>query len=200
MANYIILSEQVLKGKFVENMSEGEFFRFCQDNRDLKFEREANGQIIFMSPTTFLTGSRNNEILFQIQKWNKAKKLGCTVDSDTGFTLPNGAVRNPDAAWVSNQRLKKIPKEELDKFPKLVPDFIVELKSKHDNLSDLKKKMKEWMGNGCRLGWLIDTDKEVVYIYEGVEERVHQGFNKSLSGEPVLAGFKMKLSSLKNIL
>lgn len=199
MSPDLILPDQVLKGKYITQMTEAEFFRFCQDNRDFKFEREANGQIIFMSPTTFLTGDRNHEILFQIRQWNNKKKLGRAVDSDTGFTLPNGAVRNPDAAWVSNGQLKSVPKSELDKFPRLVPDFVVELKSKHDRLEDLKNKMKEWMDNGCRLGWLIDVDKEVVYIYEDNKERTYKDFGKSLSGEPVLAGFKLKLAELRKI-
>jgi Uma2 family endonuclease len=199
MASELIIPDQVLKGKYIRQMTEAEFFRFCQDNRDLKFEREPNGQIIFMPPTTFLTGDRNSEILYQIRKWNNKNKKGRAVDSDTGFTLPNGSVRNPDAAWVSNERLKSIPKSELDKFPRLVPDFVVELKSKYDDLPDLKKKMREWMKNGCRLGWLIDVDKETVYMFEGTEERVHKDFGKALTGEPVLRGFKLKLAELRKI-
>lgn len=199
MARDIQIPDLPLRGEYIEQMSEAEFFQFCQDNRNFKFEREANGQIVFMSPTTFLSGDRNHEILFQIRQWNNKKKLGRAVDSDTGFTLPSGAVRNPDAAWVSNETLKSVPKSELEKFPRLVPDFIVELKSKHDHLPDLQKKMNEWMDNGCRLGWLIDVDKEVVYIYEGSQERTHKDFNKSLSGEPVLTGFKLKLAELKKI-
>ena len=199
MARDIQIPDLPLRGEYIEQMSGAEFFQFCQDNRNFKFEREANGQIVFMSPTTFLTGDRNHEILFQIRQWNNKKKLGRAVDSDTGFTLPSGAVRNPDAAWVSNETLKLVPKSELEKFPRLVPDFIVELKSKHDHLPDLQKKMNEWMDNGCRLGWLIDVDKEVVYIYEGSQERTHKDFSKSLSGEPVLTGFKLKLAELKKI-
>jgi Uma2 family endonuclease len=199
MPRELFIPDLPLKGEYIEQMSEEEFFQFCQDNRKFKFERNAYGQIFFMSPTTFVTGDRNREILHQISTWNNKKKLGRAVDSDTGFTLPNGAVRNPDAAWVSNVRLKTIPKSELEKFPRLVPDFIVELKSKHDRLDDLKCKMKEWMENGCRLGWLIDVDKEVVYIYEGMQQRTHKDFSKALSGEPVLTGFKLKLAELKKI-
>jgi Uma2 family endonuclease len=185
------------KGSYIERMSDDEFFRFCQENRDLKFERSSNSQIIVMSPTTFITGERNNEILFQLNKWNKKYKLGKTVDSDTGFYLPNHAMRNPDAAWVSNENLKKIDKEELNKFPHLVPDFVVELLSKSDRLIDQKEKMQEWMSNGCRLGWLIDADAEIVYIFEGQNERTHHGFDTPLSGEPILSGFEMILSELR---
>jgi Uma2 family endonuclease len=187
-----------IKGSYIEQMTDEEFFRFCQDNRDLKFERTSEGQIILMSPTFFITGNRNNEILYQLNKWNKKHKLGRTVDSDTGFYLPNGAMRNPDAAWVSFERLNEIDPSELEKFPHLVPDFIVELKSKSDRIVDVKEKMKEWMTNGCRLGWLIDADEEKVFIYEGLNhERVHENFDMPLSGEPVLPSFEMILSELR---
>jgi Uma2 family endonuclease len=188
----------IFKGSYIERMTDDEFFHFCQDNREVKFERTSNGQIIIMSPTTYLTGKRNNEILFQLNSWNKKNKLGSTVDSDTGFYLPNGAMRNPDAAWVSTENLEKIPKSELDSFPRLCPDFIVELKSKSDSIQELKGKMKEWMDNGCRLGWLIDVDEEIVYVYEkGKEPREHKNFDLPLSGNPVLAGFELILSELR---
>lgn len=188
---------QALKGDYIEKMTDDEFFRFCQDNRDLKFERTADSKIIVMSPTFFITGDRNSEIITQLRVWNKKSKLGRVVDSDTGFYLPNGAMRNPDAAWVSHDRLKTIDPSELLKFPHLVPDFIVELKSRSDRLQDLETKMKEWMENGCRLGWLIDADEEKVYVYEGKSKQTHLGFDFPLSGGPVLPGFEFQLSELR---
>ncbi|MDL5047596.1 Uma2 family endonuclease [Oscillatoria amoena NRMC-F 0135] len=198
MLSDLDLSNRILKGPYIEQMTDEEFFRFCQDNRDFKFERTPQGQIIFMSPTCFLTGDRNSEIITQLRNWNKKNKGGHTVDSDTGFYLPNGAMRNPDAAWISYERLNKLPKEELERFPHVCPDFIVELKSKSDRLQDLKTKMNEWIDNGCRLGWLIDADEEIVYIYApGQPENVHRGFDTPLSGEPVLHNFQLILSELR---
>jgi len=188
---------QTLKGEYLEQMSDEEFFRFCQDNRDLKLERDANGQIIIMSPTTFITGKRNNEILFQLNQWNKKHKLGTTVDSDTGFYLPNGAMRNPDAAWVSHERLNAIDPKELDHFPHLCPDFVVELRSKGDSLKELQTKMQEWMNSGCRLGWLIDADAEIVYVYEGNQQRQHSNFDNPLSGGEVLPNFELIVAELR---
>lgn len=187
-----------IKGSYIERMTDEEFFHFCQDNTDIKFERTASGQIIVMSPTTFITGDRNHEILYQLRKWNKKYKLGRAVDSDTGFYLANGAMRNPDAAWVSNEKLAKLPVSELDSFPHLCPDFIVELKSKSDSIKDLKVKMDEWMSNGCLLGWLIDVDTEIVFVYEqGKQIFEHKNFDLLLSGEPVLKGFELILSELR---
>jgi Uma2 family endonuclease len=188
----------LVKGSYIESMTDEEFFRFCQDNRDVKFERTSTGQIIIMSPTTYLKGKRNNRILFQLNLWNEKYKLGDTVDSDTGFYLANGSMRNPDAAWISKEKLATVPRAELDSFPHLCPDFIIELKSKSDSLSDLKNKMQEWIDNGCQLGWLIDADEEVVYIYEpGKDIITHTDFNTPLSGSPLLPGFELILSELR---
>ncbi len=162
-----------IKGSYIEQMTDEEFFRFCQDNREIRFERSANGQIIIRSPKTFMDGDRSSEISYQLGNWNKTHKRGQVVGTN-GFFLSNGSMRNPTSAWVSFERLNTVNPLELDKFPHLVPDFIVELKSKSDRIQDLKNKMIEWMSNGCGLGWLIDADEEVVYIYEGNNERIHQ--------------------------
>ncbi len=186
-----------LKGDFIERMSDEQFFHFCRQNRDVKIERNADGQIVIMLPTHFLTGKGNNEILYQLTHWNKKFRLGECVDSDTGFTLNNGAVRNPDAAWVSNEVLSKLSAKELQSFPHVCPEFIVELKSKSDSISDLKLKMREWISNGCKLGWLVDADEEKVYVFTSNTETMHVDFNQPISGEPVLKGFELVLSELR---
>lgn len=188
-----------LRGSVLERMNDEEFFSFCQENANIKFERDSHGQIIIMSPTAILSGDRNSEINFQLRAWNKKKKLGRIVDSDTGFYLKNKAMRNPDAAWISNEQYARLSEKEIKKsFAYICPDFIVELKSYSDNIESLKSKMKEWMENDCRLGWLIDVESECVYIYESNKpERIHQGFDQPLSGEPVLKGFELILSELR---
>jgi Uma2 family endonuclease len=188
----------MLKGDFIEGMSDEEFFHFCQQNRDVKIERDADGKIIIMSPTHFLTGKRNSEILYQLTHWNKIYQLGECVDSDTGFTLRNGAVRNPDAAWISNEQISKLSAKELQSFPHVCPDFIVELRSKSDSLQDLKLKMREWIANGCKLGWLIDADEEVVYVFTENSETLHDNFNQPISGAHVLPNFALVLSELRS--
>ncbi|MEQ8713442.1 MAG: Uma2 family endonuclease [Cyclobacteriaceae bacterium] len=186
-----------IKGQVLERMSDDEFFLFCQENSDTKFERNANGEIIIMSPTTFNTGDRNAEIITQLRLWNKKYELGRVVDSDTGFYLPNGSMRNPDAAWVSNELLKSIPESELDKFPRLTPEFVIELKSVSDRIASQQAKMEEWMANGCQLGWLIDPEKEMVYVYSAGQVSTINGFDQQLSGAPLLPGFELNLSELR---
>lgn len=179
-------------------MTDEEFYTFCVENENIKFEREPDGQIVIMSPTGFNTGSRNSEIIAQLHVWNRKNRLGKVSDSDTGFYLPNGAMRNPDAAWTSNERLAAVPEAELEKFPHLVPDFIVELVSKSDYPKNLDAKMKEWMANGCRLGWLIDPYQETLTIYSpGSEPQTLNGFDSTADGGNVLPGFVMELKDLR---
>jgi len=198
ISDHVFLPTRVLKGSFIERMTDTEFFTFCQDNNEFKFERTAEGQIILMSPTHYLTGRRNNEILFQLTQWNKKYLKGECVDSDTGFYLQNGAMRNPDAAWISNEKAALFKEKELRSFPHVCPDFVIELRSESDRLKDLKSKMTEWINNGCQLAWLIDADEEIVYIYRpGKSEEIFKDFNNTLSGDPELPGFNLILSDLR---
>lgn len=187
-----------LQGEYMRKMSEAEFYRFCRDNRDLRIERKANGEIEFISPTGFDTGMVNLVISSELYEWFQSRKTGKIVGPDTGFTLPNGAIRSPDAAWVSEERAAAISKADKKRFPHICPDFVVELKSEGDAIQGLQEKMEEWIANGCRLSWLIDPEEEVVYIYreDGSCEEVH-GFEQKLSGEEVLTGFELDLRKLK---
>lgn len=174
--------------------TEDGFFEFCQINRELRIERDKNGTIHIMTPTGFETGRYNANVITDLNNWNRKNNTGVVGDSSTGYTLPNGAVRSPDASWVSNERLAALSKEQLQKFPPVCPDFVVEIRSPSDNLSKLKKKMGEYMENGCRLAWLIDLGNKQAFIYraDGSITVVHS-FSQKLSGEEVLAGFEMEL-------
>lgn len=187
----------VLKTKAFR-LSDEEFFNFCQENRDLRIEKTANQDIIIMSPTGYLTGDRNSEIVTQLRLWNKKAKSGRVLDSSTGFTLPSGAMRSPDAAWVSNERDQMLTPAERRRFAPVCPDFVVELKSQTDTIPDLQAKMEEWIENGCRLGWLIDADEEKVYLYQKDQPtEMVQGFDKMIEGGEVLPGFTLILSELR---
>ena len=175
--------------------TEDAFFEFCQLNRDLRIEREPNGNILIMTPAGFDTGRYNASIVTDLSNWNRKESTGVVGDSNTGYILPNGAVRSPDASWISNERLAKLSSEELRKFPHISPEFVIEIASPSDSLSKLKKKMTEYIDNGCLLGWLIDRDRKQVFIYrsDGTISRI-DSIDQKLSGEEVLPGFELDLS------
>jgi Uma2 family endonuclease len=178
-------------------LTDEQFYAFCQENSHLNFERTSSGDIIIMSPTGGKTSNRNSKILALLHIWNEHSDLGIVFDSSGGFSLPNGAMRSPNAAWVASERWNKLTEEEKEGFPPLCPDFVIELKSKTDSLKTLKLKMQEWLENGCCLAWLIDIEEKQVYIYRSQQEAEVYSFSKGiLSGEEVLPGFSLNLQVL----
>ncbi|HYV94563.1 MAG TPA: Uma2 family endonuclease [Chitinophagales bacterium] len=178
------------------HLTEDEFFDFCIQNRPLNFERSANKEIILMPPTGTDTGRTNTFLTTDLEIWNRKMKLGYTFDSSTGFTLPNTAVRNPDASWILKERYDALSSEDKKKFAHICPDFIVELKSESDSLKYLKNKMNEWIQNGARLGFLIVPEQKKVFIYRPGKAIEEKSITKKLSGEQVLPGFELDLTFL----
>lgn len=188
----------IIKGKIVEGMTDEEFFHFCQENETINFERDENRNIIVMPPTGSYSGNINANITYELVNWNKKKKSGETFDSSTGFTLPDGSNRSPDAAWILNENWDALTDAQKQVFAPICPAFIIELRSKSDKLSYLKDKMHKWINNGAQLAWLIDPYEEKAYIYrkDGSIEIVNS-FEKKLSGEDVLEGFELDLNRLR---
>ena len=165
-------------------------------NPNHQFELTATGELVVMSPTGGETGERNDEISFQLRRWHKETRLGKTFNAATGFNLPGGGIRSPDASWLSLSRWEALTSDERVSFPPLCPDFVVELRSPCDNLGDLRSKMQEYIDNGALLAWLIDPNRKIVEIYRtgGLTEVL---LNPSqLSGENVLPGFVLDLEDI----
>ncbi|MEK7248902.1 MAG: Uma2 family endonuclease, partial [Bacteroidota bacterium] len=162
--------------------------------------KTSNGEIILMSPTDGLTGSRNLEIGSELRNWNKRSNLGKVFDSSTGFKLSNGATRSPDAAWVGKERWEKLSLEQQKRFVPLCPDFVVELLSESEALWAAQAKMEEWLANGCRLGWLIDPKHERTHIYRPERKiEIVESFDVKMNGENVLPGFEFDLRKSRDI-
>ncbi|MDB9317180.1 Uma2 family endonuclease [Nodularia spumigena] len=177
-------------------VSHEQFVDLALANRDLQLERTATGELIIMPPTGSDTGNKNLDIEGQLWLWNRQTKLGKAFNSSTGFRLPNGANRSPDAAWVSKQRWDALTLEQQETFAPICPGFVLELRSKTDSLEKLQAKMREYIENGAGLGWLIDRKNQRVEIYRrgrNVEVLDHP---VSLSGEDVLPGFVLDLTEV----
>jgi Uma2 family endonuclease len=180
----------------VLELTDEQFFQLCQANRDLRFERTAKGELIIMPPTGGETGNRNGRLTQQLFNWSDQDSTGIAFDSSTGFKLPNGADRSPDASWVKIERWDALTQEQKTRFLPLCPDFVVELLSPSDSLRDTQEKMREYRDNGARLGWLINRKSRQVEIYRiGKEVEVLESSN-SLSGEDVLPKFVLNLEAI----
>lgn len=190
------MSATVLNLNPIAKLTPEGFHALCEANPDAKLERNANGELVIMSPTGGETGAWNSELSADLVVWNRQKSLGKTFDSSTGFSLPNGAGRSPDAAWISLEKWNDLTPEERRGFLPLCPDFVMELLSPSDSWLKGMTKMEEYMENGCRLGWLIDPQGKRVAVYRtGKSVEVLQT-PSTLSGENVLEGFVLSLSVL----
>jgi len=180
----------------LKKMSEQEFYEFCRLNPDLSLELTSEGDLIIMPPTGGKSGRRNAALGARLTLWALETKGGHAFDSSTLFTLPNGAKRSPDFAWVSNERWDALTEDEQERFPPLCPDFVVELRSRTDTLKNLRQKMEEYIANGAQLGWLIDPQERRVYVYrpgaavEGLDDP------RAVSGEPLLCGLELELQEI----
>ncbi|MBL1203708.1 MAG: Uma2 family endonuclease [Nostoc sp. GBBB01] len=178
-------------------MTDEQFFEFCQVNRDLRIERNKFGELVIMPPTGSETGNREINISGQLWVWSEQDGTGITFSSSTGFKLSTGAERSPDASWIKLERWNSLSPEQQQKFAPICPDFVVELKSPSDNLQTLKEKMEEYMNEpGIQLGWLIDRKQRKVYIYRpGLSEECLDN-PASVSGDPILPGFILNMSKV----
>lgn len=199
MNTYTINFNSVLK------MTDQQFYQLCQLNPDVKFERNARGELIIMSPTGGETGSYNSELNAEFVVWNRQTKLGVVFDSSTGFKLPNGgggsafdlgAIRSPDVAWIRKDRWDALTPEQKKKFPPIAPDFVLELMSPTDTLRETQAKMQEYMSSGVKLGWWIDPEARRVEVYRLGQDIEVLDAPGTLSGENVLPGFTLNLQAI----
>jgi len=122
--------------------------------------------------------------------------LGKVFDSSTDFTLPNGAVRTPNVAWVTQHRWEALTPEQRKGFAPLCPDFVLELASETDEIGNLRDKMTEYLDNGSRLGWLLDLRTHQVEIYRPAQPVEALSVPVTLSGEDILPGFTLNLHAI----
>ena len=179
-------------------MTRDEFFDFCRQNRKLRFERTAEGEILLMPPSGGESSACGATVVHQLMNWALRDGTGNVCDSSGGFYLLNGAMRAPDAAWVSKSQLENLSAEQRRKFLPLCPEFVVEVMSPSDTLRELKAKMDEWIANGASLGWLIDMDNQTVHVYR--PGRPAEALNRpaALPADPELPGFVLDLGPIWN--
>ncbi len=180
-------------------MTDDELFAFCAANKELRIERDELGQLIIMSPSGGITGNLNFRISGIFFQWAEMNgQLGYGFDSATGFRLADRSMRSPDVSWVRKTKWDKLRLEDQEKFAPICPDFVIELRSKSNSLSQLKSKMEKWMENGCELAWLIDPIQQKTYIYQpNVAVYEVTDFDQKLSGGTLLPGFELDLARLK---
>ena len=177
-------------------LSNEALYALCRRNPELRIERTADGALIVMPPIGGNTGRRNASLVVDLGIWARAYGTGLVFDSSTGFLLGNGAERSADAAWVLRDRWEALTELDQERFPPLCPDFVAEIRSPSDRLPPLHAKLREYVENGARLGWLIDPVGRVVWVYRAGGAVERHDAPATLSGDPVLPGFTLATAEL----
>jgi Uma2 family endonuclease len=177
-------------------LTDGQFYQLCADNPELRLELTANRELVIMSPTGGKTGRRNTKLTQRLANWAEKDGTGEAFESSTGFSLPNGAKRSPDASWVKRSRWESLTEAQQEEFIPLCPDFVIELRSTKDRLKTLQAKMEEYIENGAELGWLIDPKARRVYVYRPGRPVECLESPSALSGDPVLSGFVFSMPEI----
>jgi len=180
----------------IDVFSDDELYDFCAANPELRIERDENGQIIIMPPTGLESSFTNGELFGEVRNWNRQAKTGRTSESNGGYKLPDTSMRAPDVGWVSKERLATVTAEQLKKFAPIAPDFVIEVRSESDSLTELKLKMGKWLANGVRLAWLVDPQEQTTTIYRPNDNPDQTPFDQTLSGEDVLVGFTLNVKAV----
>jgi Uma2 family endonuclease len=183
----------VLNLEPIVHLTDEQFYELCISNRDLNLEMNATGELIIIPPVGGESGNQEAGLITDLEIWNRQAKLGKVFSSSTIFILPNGAKRSPDAAWVKLSRWEALTSEQRKKFPPLVPDFLIELRSQTDRLVQIQEKMQEYIKNGLRLGWLINPQDNQVEIYRSLKPVEVVQMPAILSGEDILPGFELQV-------
>ncbi|MEO1005760.1 MAG: Uma2 family endonuclease [Cyanobacteria bacterium J06638_38] len=179
-----------------DSISDRALEQLCLENPDLRFETDQYGKLIVMSPTGSESGKRNGDLFGQIWYWNRQSKLGVVFDSSTGFKLFNGAIRSPDVSWIPLNRWNSLRDQQKRGFAPIDPDFVIELLSLTDQLSETQQKMMEYLDCGIKLGWLINPDAKEVEIYRNGQDQQVLNNPSSLSGEDILPGLTVDLAEI----
>ena len=175
-------------------MSDDEFMRFCAANEPARCERDANGEIIVMSPTGTGGGRVESRVYLELGIWAREDARGEAFGSTTGFKLPDTSVRAADAAWASFRRLDSLSESDLEGYAPICPEFVIEIRSKSDSLRELQAKMEQWMANGAEVAWLIDPLEKAITVYRPGVEPEHHVNPSSVQGTGPVAGFELVLA------
>ena len=171
-----------------------EFEKLCQDNPEQSFELTASGELVVMAPAGYESSEKNGDLFGELWIWNRQTKIGRAFDSSGGFTLPNGAVRSPDVTWIEKSKLLDVPAGV--KFPQVIPDFVVELRSDTDRMPKLREKMEEYRSNGVRLGLLINPKNQQVEIYRPGQEPEIRVSPTEIDCSEVMPGFILSMGEI----
>ncbi|MBD2441682.1 Uma2 family endonuclease [Dolichospermum sp. FACHB-1091] len=161
------------------------------DDNDYQIELQ-EGNILIMGLSDIESSEIGAELIRLLGNWIKPRKLGRIFDSSGGFIMPNTDLRAPNVSFVSAQRLKRTVRD----FGNLVPDLVVEIKSKTDRVSKLEDKLKLFLELGAKVGILINPDELTVTVYRPDGKITLLTENDKLTVTELFPGWEIAISEL----
>jgi Uma2 family endonuclease len=188
--------EMAFRIRFDQPLSDEALERFSLDNDPWRVERDADGDLIMMTPVNSRGGALEGDVYAELAFWARADGRGKVFGPSAGFRLQDTSVRAADAAWMSLARWNALTPEQQQSFAPICPEFIIEVRSKSDRLATLEAKMEMWIANGAELAWLIDPLRRAVAIYRpgDAPELLHDP--TSVQGTGPVAGFELVISRI----
>ena len=175
-------------------MTDDELMAFAEANKPCKVERLATGEILVMTPSGFENNRREAYVVVELFAWAETDGRGLAFSSNAGFNLPDGSTLSPDAGWVESSRVADLSNYERERYLPFAPDFLIEILSRSDSLSELDAKMEQWIANGALLAWRIDPYGGTVAIYAKGEPLRLLDRPEIVEGTGPVAGFQLKMA------
>ena len=172
-----------------------ELMEFSYRNRPYQIERNAQGELVIMSPTGW-NGMRRVMYVARIMDVWAEEHGGKAAGPTAGFRLQDTSVRGPDAAWVASVRIDGLTEEERRKYPPLCPEFLIEILSESDSRGALEAKMKLWMDAGAQLAWMIDPYAAEVVIYRAGSQPEQLERPDWVEADAVVTGFRLETARM----
>ncbi len=177
-------------------MTDDELMAFSEANKPCKVERLASGEILVMTPSGYKNNHREAYVVAQLFAWAEADGSGEAFSSNAGFNLPDGSTLSPDAGWVDSSRLAQLSEHDQERYLPFAPDFLIEILSQSDSLTELDTKMEQWIANGARLAWRIDPYGGTIAIYSAGAEPMVLHRPEIAEGSGPVAGFRLNMTKV----
>ena len=184
----------LLGGKTLAEIDADRLQAFIAANDLYAIEYHETGELVIMPPMMMPGGNDETELLTDAKIWQR-EHGGIVASSATVFRIPGVGGLGPDASWVSPERLAALDAEQY-RTGQVCPDFVAEIRSAHDTLAYLQRKMTEYVAAGARLGWLLEPRHRRVIIYRPGQEPETLDNPAVLYGEDVMRGFEFRVGEL----
>lgn len=148
-----------------------------------------------MSPTGYLHGLIKIRMAAWLEAAARQGDQGIVLGGEVGvYTRRNpDTVRAMEAAFISHARMAQVQSRS---YLDVAPELVVEVLSPGDSWQAVMSKLKEYFEIGVSTVWIVDPDRQVIYVYQGVMQTRRLGVGDVLTAAGVLEGVEIEVAAL----